>query len=97
LRLSAARALRRADVDVTVDRTNQYLLRPLLHQVATGHELDHALNGPTVLDATTDNVRTSPHRPPSGALINLRSLARAASFELDYADVRAPVIAMTRE
>jgi hypothetical protein len=24
-----------------------------------------------VLDATTDNVRTSPHRPPWGALINL--------------------------
>ena len=35
--LSAARALRGADVDVTViDRTNHYLFQPLLYQVATG-------------------------------------------------------------
>src|SRR4029078_2999014 len=35
--LSAARALRGADVDVTViDRTNHYLFQPLLSQVATG-------------------------------------------------------------
>src|SRR3954451_3182005 len=35
--LSAARALRHADVDVTViDRTNHYLFQPLLYQVATG-------------------------------------------------------------
>ncbi|MGK2963459.1 MAG: NAD(P)/FAD-dependent oxidoreductase [Gemmatimonadaceae bacterium] len=34
--LSAARALRRADVDVTViDRTNHHLFQPLLYQVAT--------------------------------------------------------------
>lgn len=35
--LSAAKALRRADVYVTViDRTNHHLVQPLLHQVATG-------------------------------------------------------------
>jgi NADH dehydrogenase len=35
--LFAAKALRRADVDVTViDRTNHHLLQPLLYQVATG-------------------------------------------------------------
>src|SRR3954452_23578475 len=35
--LSAARALRGADVDATViDRTNHYLFQPLLYQVATG-------------------------------------------------------------
>jgi NADH dehydrogenase len=35
--LSAAKALRGADVDVTlVDRTNHYLFQPLLYQVATG-------------------------------------------------------------
>jgi NADH dehydrogenase len=35
--LSAAKALRRADVDVTViDRTNHHLVQPLLHQLATG-------------------------------------------------------------
>jgi NADH dehydrogenase len=35
--LSAARALRGADVDVTlIDRTNHYLFQPLLYQVATG-------------------------------------------------------------
>ena len=35
--LFAARALRRADVDVTVvDRTNHHLFQPLLYQVATG-------------------------------------------------------------
>jgi NADH:quinone reductase (non-electrogenic) len=35
--LSAAKALRRADVDVTViDRTNHHLVQPLLCQVATG-------------------------------------------------------------
>jgi NADH dehydrogenase len=35
--LSAAKALRREDVDVTlVDRTNHYLFQPLLYQVATG-------------------------------------------------------------
>jgi NADH dehydrogenase len=35
--LSAAKALRRADVDVTViDRTNHHLIQPLLCQVATG-------------------------------------------------------------
>ena len=35
--LSAIRALRHADVDVTlVDRTNHYLFQPLLYQVATG-------------------------------------------------------------
>ena len=35
--LSAARALRGADVEVTViDRTNHYLFQPLLYQVATG-------------------------------------------------------------
>jgi NADH dehydrogenase len=35
--LSAARALRAADVQVTViDRTNHYLFQPLLYQVATG-------------------------------------------------------------
>jgi NADH dehydrogenase len=35
--LSAARALRRADVDVTVvDRTNHHLFQPLLYQMATG-------------------------------------------------------------
>src|SRR5688572_17041033 len=34
---SAARALRRAPVDVTlIDRTNHYLFQPLLYQVATG-------------------------------------------------------------
>lgn len=41
--LSAAKALRRADLDVTVDRTNHYLFQPLLHQVATGHDFDHAV------------------------------------------------------
>ena len=35
--LSAARALRGADVDVTlIDRSNHYLFQPLLYQVATG-------------------------------------------------------------
>src|SRR5881227_3257008 len=35
--LFAARALRRAPVDVTViDRTNHHLFQPLLYQVATG-------------------------------------------------------------
>src|SRR3954467_8788935 len=35
--LSAARALRGADIDVTlIDRTNHYLFQPLLYQVATG-------------------------------------------------------------
>jgi NADH dehydrogenase len=35
--LSAARALRRAPVDITLlDRTNHYLFQPLLYQVATG-------------------------------------------------------------
>src|SRR5271168_2787208 len=35
--LFAARALRRAKVDVTVlDRTNHHLFQPLLYQVATG-------------------------------------------------------------
>src|SRR4051812_26272933 len=35
--LSAARALRGADVQVTlIDRTNHYLFQPLLYQVATG-------------------------------------------------------------
>jgi NADH:ubiquinone reductase (H+-translocating) len=35
--LSAARRLRRADVDVTlIDRTNHHLFQPLLYQVATG-------------------------------------------------------------
>jgi NADH dehydrogenase len=35
--LSAARALRRAPVDVTlIDRSNHYLFQPLLYQVATG-------------------------------------------------------------
>jgi NADH:ubiquinone reductase (H+-translocating) len=35
--LFAARALRRADVDVTViDRTNHHLFQPLLYQMATG-------------------------------------------------------------
>jgi NADH dehydrogenase len=35
--LSAAKALRRAAVDVTViDRTNHHLVQPLLHQLATG-------------------------------------------------------------
>ena len=35
--LFAAKALRRADVDVTViDRTNHHLFQPLLYQVATG-------------------------------------------------------------
>jgi NADH dehydrogenase len=35
--LFAARALRRADVEVTViDRTNHHLFQPLLYQVATG-------------------------------------------------------------
>src|SRR4051812_822543 len=35
--ISAAKALRHADVDVTlVDRTNHYLFQPLLYQVATG-------------------------------------------------------------
>ena len=35
--LSAAKVLRRADVDVTViDRTNHHLIQPLLCQVATG-------------------------------------------------------------
>ena len=35
--LQAAKALRRAAVDVTViDRTNHHLVQPLLHQLATG-------------------------------------------------------------
>ena len=35
--LFAAKALRRADVDVTVvDRTNHHLFQPLLYQLATG-------------------------------------------------------------
>ena len=35
--LFAAKALRRADVDVTViDRTNHHLFQPLLYQMATG-------------------------------------------------------------
>ena len=35
--LFAAKALRRADADVTViDRTNHHLFQPLLYQVATG-------------------------------------------------------------
>ena len=35
--LAAAKALRRAPVDVTlIDRTNHYLFQPLLYQVATG-------------------------------------------------------------
>ena len=35
--LSAARALRRAEVEVTlIDRTNHHLFQPLLYQVATG-------------------------------------------------------------
>jgi NADH:ubiquinone reductase (H+-translocating) len=35
--ISAARALRRADVDITlVDRTNHFIFQPLLYQVATG-------------------------------------------------------------
>ncbi|HUQ98714.1 MAG TPA: NAD(P)/FAD-dependent oxidoreductase [Gemmatimonadaceae bacterium] len=35
--ISAARTLRRADVDVTViDRTNHFIFQPLLYQVATG-------------------------------------------------------------
>jgi NADH:ubiquinone reductase (H+-translocating) len=35
--LSAAKALRRAEVDVTViDRANHHLVQPLLHQLATG-------------------------------------------------------------
>src|SRR3954463_15954282 len=35
--ISAAKALRHADVDVTlIDRTNHYLFQPLLYQVATG-------------------------------------------------------------
>src|SRR5918994_6983058 len=35
--LSAARALRRAPVEITlIDRTNHYLFQPLLYQVATG-------------------------------------------------------------
>src|SRR5678815_3841593 len=35
--LSAARALRGADVDVTlIDRSNHYLFQPLLYQVAAG-------------------------------------------------------------
>ena len=35
--LAAAKALRRADAEVTVvDRTNHHLFQPLLYQVATG-------------------------------------------------------------
>jgi NADH dehydrogenase len=34
--LFAAKALRRADVEVVVDRTNHHLFQALLYQVATG-------------------------------------------------------------
>lgn len=45
--LCAAKALRRADVDITlVDRTNHHLFQPLLYQVATGILSEGAIAAP---------------------------------------------------
>lgn len=65
--LTAAKALRRADVHITlIDRTNHHLFQPLLYQVATGglspadiaapirHVLRKQKNTTVVLDTVTD-------------------------------------------
>lgn len=65
--LTAAKALRRADVHITlIDRTNHHLFQPLLYQVATGglspadiaapirHVLRKQRNTTVVLDTVTD-------------------------------------------
>ena len=57
--LSAARRLRRADVDVTlIDRTNHHLFQPLLYQVATGI-LSEGDIAPPLRDALRDQRNAS--------------------------------------
>ena len=54
--LFAARALRRAPVEVTlIDRTNHHLFQPLLYQVATG-----ILSEGEIAPATRDVLRATP-------------------------------------
>ena len=46
--LEAAKALRKADVDITViDRTNHHLFQPLLYQVATAGLSPPSIAAPT--------------------------------------------------
>ena len=57
--LSAAKRLRRADVDVTlIDRTNHHLFQPLLYQLATGI-LSEADIAPPLREVLRDQRNTS--------------------------------------
>ena len=71
--LSAAKALRRAPVEVVVvDRSNHHLFQALLYQVATGvlSEGDIALRSATCCATTATrvscSVRSSTSTPPGG-------------------------------
>src|SRR3954447_26666775 len=73
--LFAARALRRAPVDVTViDRTNHHLFEPLLYQVATG-----LLSEGAIAPATRDVLRR--HRN-----VSVR-MAEVTGFDLEAREV----------
>ena len=61
--LFAAKALRRADVDVTiVSKTGYHLFQPLLYQVATG-----ILSEGEVAPATREILRRRASRPPTAS------------------------------
>jgi NADH:quinone reductase (non-electrogenic) len=76
--LFAARALRRAPVDVTIiDRTNHHLFQPLLYQVATG-----VLSEGDIAPPTRDVLRRQDNaRVLLGEVVNIDLAARAVVLE----------------
>ncbi|MDX6235257.1 MAG: hypothetical protein QOG10_72, partial [Kribbellaceae bacterium] len=77
--LFAAKALRRAPVEVTlVSRTNQHLFQPLLYQVATG-----ILSDGEIAPATREVLRRQPNaRVLLGEVTRIDLAARTVSSEL---------------
>jgi NADH dehydrogenase len=77
--LFAAKALRRAPVDVTlVSRTNQHLFQPLLYQVATG-----ILSDGEIAPATREVLRRQPNaRVLLGEVTRIDLAARTVSSDL---------------